>query len=232
MAGYRKLPGIGLESCQLKPHQLQRLASQIGTIVTELHRVPRSPDLEKHTTEFRPNQYKFFLTDFYNKMQKVAFPVLDRSLQKWTRSLFQEFMANEHVYQFEPVLTHGDFDGSNILIDPDADKICGIIDFEETNFGDPAWDFCCLLSEFGQDFLDIIIRNYHLITDDNFRKRVAFNAKRIIFYELIYGIEFNDDAFKENAINRLRRTVAGEDIIGGWLHRSTSATHTAPGFPE
>lgn len=232
VAGFRKLPGIVLEQCALKFRHLKRLAPQIGAFLTELHRIPQSPELKKHTSVFHFENYNFFLADFYAKMQKVAFPCIDSSLQQWTRSLFEEFMADENAYRFEPVLTHGDFDSSNVLIDPDTNNITGIIDFEETNYGDPAWDFTCLRGEFGKDFLDLILRNYHLYTDDNFRKRVVFHAKRIPFYELLYGIEFHNDTFKDNAIKRLRRAQAGEDIIGGWLSQSTSATHIAPGFPE
>lgn len=224
IAGYKKLDGVALDRCRLNASELKHLASQIGKFLSELHHLRLKPSIEVHITPFRHNQAKKWLKHLYQQIHKSIFSILSEQEQKWVKSFFEEFLDDNQNWKFTPVLIHGDFDSSNILYDQSCRTICGIIDFEETNPGDPAWDFCCLLAEFGQGFLRNMINNYKGAVDDNLYERISFHAKRTVFHEILYGLEFNKREFKEHGLSRMRRAMSNCDIIGGWLQKSTSET--------
>ena len=128
------------------------------------------------------------------------------------------------------MLVHGDFDSSNILCDPVLGTVAGIIDFEETGLGDPAWDVCVLAAEHGAQFLGDLLAAYDLPLDPCFVQRVDFHARRVLFHELLYGIREDAQSFTDNGLQRLRRAMAGREPIGGWLAASTSETRSEEGL--
>ena len=231
IAGYQKLPGVVLEAYPLERPEQRLLAPQIARFLSELHSLPVEEILEDILVPFQLDKFRIQLEEMYQEIQQLVYPKLSQEEQDWTTDLFEQFIADESCWQFTPTLTHGDFDASNILYHPCRGRIVGIIDFEEAGIGDPAWDLCCLLAEFGQDFLNEVLKSYTAPMDETFRKRIAFHSKRIIFIEILYGLQYKDDDFFQHGMNRLKRAIAGEDVIGGWLTKSTSKTRYVPGFP-
>ena len=232
IAGYQKLPGIALETHTPQPSQLRILAPQIARILSELHSMSINPHLQELLDPFHVEHYHSQLKDLFRDIQQHVVPLLSPEETDWTKTLFREFLNDESCWQYNPSLVHGDFDSSNILYHPCRAKIAGIVDFEESGVGDPAWDFCCLQAEFGPEFLEEILKNYTAPVDNTFQKRITFHGKRTLFHEILYDIECNDNEFLNHGLERLKCAVAGQDIIGGWLAKSTSLTRTAPGFPE
>lgn len=231
IAGYQKLPGVVLEAYPLERPEHRVLAPQIARFLTELHALSLDPALREILGSFDPEKHRSKIQGFYQDVRNVVFPRLSPEEQDWARRIFEEFLSEESVWRFEPTLIHGDLDSSNILYHPCRARIVGIIDFEESCIGDPACDLCGLLAEYGRDFLEEVLSNYGGRRDGTFHDRVLFHCRRIIFHELLYGIEYGDDDFLKHGIERLRRAMAGEDVVGGWLAKSTSRTRYAPGFP-
>lgn len=231
IAGYQKLPGVVLEAYPLERPELQVIAPQIARFLTELHTLALSSALQEFLGRFDHEAYKSKIDGFYREVCDVALPRLSPEQQDWAQRIFEEFLSNENVWRFEPTLIHGDLDSSNILYHPCRARIVGIIDFEESCIGDPACDFCSLLAEYGRDFLEEVLRNYGGRLDGTFRDRVSFHSRRIVFHEMMYGIENEDDDFLRHGMERLKRAMAQEDVVGGWLAKSTSRTRYAPGFP-
>jgi aminoglycoside 2''-phosphotransferase len=232
IAAYQKLSGIVLERCLLEESFVNAVAIQIGRILSEFHKIPITGELEHMAVPHDPLSHKPDLEGFYHKTRHQVFPHLSSTQRDWTRCLFEEFLDDDRCWRFVPTLIHGDFDSSNILYDPCRGIVCGIIDFEEVGVGDPACDFCSLLDEYGQRFLDQVLQNYTAPIDDCLPKRVEFHARRIIFCEILYGVESGEDEFLEHGMERLHHAIAGDEIIGGWLPKSTSRNRTVAGFPE
>ena len=225
VAGYARLPGRSLSACVLAPQAMQRAAGQIGEFLAALHALP----LATLPAALQPpppapadrSQAGSLLAQVRTK----AFPLLSPAEQEWTSRLFQEMVDDRTLDERMPVFTHGDFDGSNILYDESQEAISGIIDFEEAGQkGDPAVDFCALLAGFGKDFLEAALAAYTLDVSAGMRRRIDLLAKRILFIEMLYGIEVNDRRFIDNARQRLHRARHDLDPIGDWLDVSTSAT--------
>ena len=210
VGGYKKLEGESLY--KISTCNKMKTAHQIGQCLSELHAVPLNE-------EFNHQKARKELREFYHRIQKNAFHLLNKTEQQWTASLFENFLKNNENWRFSPVFVHGDFDSSNILYHPDK-GVCGIIDFEEAGPGDPAWDFCTFLDEYGPDFLHIILHSYNndKVTDHLFLDRISFHAKRIIFCELLYGIEYNQPEHTKHGLIRLKKAIENQ-ITGGWLYQ-------------
>lgn len=200
---YTKLEGESLED--VSTFDTRKIAHQIGSLLSELHALEldfEPFDLEKARSE---------LIAFFHQIKKSVFPVLNKREQQWTHVLLQDLSDN--YWDFTPVFTHGDFDSSNILCNDKG--VRGIIDFEEAGMGDPAWDFCSLLAEYGFQFLLTTLKGYTGKKDRTFLERIHLHAKRIIFNELLYGIQYNQPEYTQHGLTRLKRAVNKCDIIGG-----------------
>jgi aminoglycoside 2''-phosphotransferase len=93
------------------------------------------------------------------------------------------------------VLRHGDFGTGNLIYDPDAGRLTGVIDFGAACMGDGATDMAGLLSSFGAPFLDRCARYYPEI--DAASTRIHFYYGTFALQEALFGIENGDDgAFK------------------------------------
>ena len=218
VAGYRRLPGIGLEHLQIALPA--SLAAQIGGFLSSLHNLPLPPGAEGRPAA-RADEW---MREFYGRIRRVAFPVLDRDERAWVTRLFEDFLADPANWSDARVLVHGDFDTSNILCDPATGDLTAVIDFEDAGPGDPTSDFCGLRAELGPAFVDAVLAAYTGPADPRFRARIAFRAHVVLFHELLYGLEYSAPAHTAHGRERMRRAMAGEPVIGGWLTVSTAAT--------
>jgi len=231
VAGYRKLPGISLQEGALGCSAAQQVASQIGEFLTALHSIPPRTLQPVVLPRFGPAQVMEKQQALYREVRQHVYPALSARERAWTGELFESFLTDSGNLHFKPVLVHGDLDSSNILYDAAKGTLLGIIDFEEACLGDPAWDFCVLVAEHGPAFLEALLGAYHLPLDAGFRARVVFHSQRILFLELLYGLEHGDSRFSQHAMERLRRAMDGLEPIGGWLVASTAETRTLEGYP-
>jgi len=76
-----------------------------------------------------------------------------------------------------------------------------------------------------------ILATCRLRPDAQFEQRMAFHSRRVLFHELLYGIEYDAPECTDHALKRLRRAMADQEPIGGWLAASMSQTRRQEGFP-
>lgn len=72
---------------------------------------------------------------------------------------------------------HGDFKGSNIIVDPASRRLAGVIDWGNAAVGDPALDFMSLVLWRGWRFMHAVLDAYQLPTDEGFLDRVRYHAQ-------------------------------------------------------
>ena len=139
--GYKKLEGIPLSKdfFTFNREIKERIAKEVASFLSELH----SPDLVKEfpNVDYLPKDYRQEWNSYYQKIQDTTFLLLQPTQQKWINHLFDNFLSEKENFKFLPKLIHGDFDTSNILFNPETQRISGIVDFEETRIYDPAADF-------------------------------------------------------------------------------------------
>ena len=189
-AGYRKIPGVSLSTCfdRTKKKSREEMAEKLGGFLSELH----SPEVyeayaERWPTEFTGEAFKEYWEGYYALIQERVSPTLDEEKRAWVTSLFSDYLGDDENFAFEPRVVHGDFDTSNIIVDPETLAVNGIIDFEETGLWDPAADL--LFFGEGHDFIDMIMEAYTQPTGPNLEGRMRFLYNRMPLIYVSTGIE-------------------------------------------
>jgi len=186
---YEKIPGISLSKCfnEIKTSQKQKIAHQIAYFLSELHslRLDESSKIEPLSTE----DYRDYWLNISIEMKKEIFPKLNSEQKNWLDNVFSNFLDDRQNFKFTPCVIHGDFDTSNILVDPNSYNITGIIDFEESSIFDPAADF--LFYDEGDKFLKQILENYKGIKEKSFLNRMKFLFCRTCVPYFQFGLKHN-----------------------------------------
>lgn len=198
--GYRKLAGEPLWRETFRAidddETLERLASQLGSFLKELHSVPAQSigcELPVLDTEYK-------CAGLYARIREKLFAYMRPDAREWTERHFETFLNDKRNVQ--PVLKHGDFGTSNILFDRRQRTICGVIDFGSSGLGDPAYDLAGLLSSYGEAFVQRCWKAYPEI--ESFMDRVRFYQGTFALEEALFGIENGDQAAFESGIAKYK----------------------------
>lgn len=186
--GYQRIGGTPLWPDMMKNiHNEERIASQLVQFLTELHSQPvDSLGIEKKSAVDALNS----IVNLYGKFKDKLFPYMNETSKSEIDHIFERFLSNKELLSFNTVLIHGDFGASNILWDSKREEITGIIDFGETEIGDPAYDFAGLLSSYGQPFVKRCLNMYP--DGEKIFERMTFYKSTFALQEALHGVE-NDD---------------------------------------
>lgn len=190
--GYRKIDGISLSRRfnRTTRNDQESIAMQLGKFLSELHSeevYQKICTTWKREREYSPSQYQCYWQNYFTKVQKDAYPLLDTTQKNWVSQIFLEFLGEKENFDFIPTVIHGDFDTSNVLVNPKTFEVTGIIDFEETGVYDPAGDF--IFYDEGEFFLDHLLVNYNRAKDRNFKNRMKFLYCRAGLIYIQTGLE-------------------------------------------
>jgi len=187
----------------------KNLASQIAEFLSSLHQFPLKRAFKLNVP--RQNKKEGILS-LYKEIKQVVFPFISAREQNWANNQFDTFLNEQQVFEYDPVLIHGDFSSDHILYEEELQKI-GVIDFSDVSVSDPARDFVCLL-DFEKEFEQLVINNYYKEVDPLFLKRRMFYFKLVPFYEIIGGIYLKNQKFIEVGLKKLKELMkANEEFI-------------------
>lgn len=190
-AGHRLIPGVPLRAEWaegLLPERRRELAVQLGTFLRELHGVP----LEGLPVEpFSMDAWRGEWAGMYEKIRQHLFGSMRPGARDEVARAFDEFLGGEANFRFEPVLLHGDFGGSNLLVDEASGRMAGVIDFGQACAGDPAVDVANLI-RYGEKFLHAMGTVYPELAEKIARGR--FYRSTFALQEALFGVEHGDDA--------------------------------------
>ncbi|SIS63546.1 phosphotransferase family protein [Salimicrobium flavidum] len=195
--GYPLLSGTPLWPSEIKKVkkevQIQKIAEQLVRFLSDLHSQPVDDlDVKKQRME----DLRHSTEKLYEAFKEKLFPYMKETSKKEVARNFEVFISDKKTLNFEPVLIHGDFGASNILWDAEREAVSGIIDFGETEVGDPAYDFAGLSASYGRSFLEKCLGLY--TSDDTIMKRIEFYQSTFALQEALHGVENNDQkAFEE-----------------------------------
>lgn len=197
-AGYERIEGEPLWRDSFyritKEEDRDRIAEQLVTFLKELHATstgdPSSENIHRE------------VEDLYVRIQKKLSSYMREDAKEKVSNLFESFLRNEKHARVSKKRIHGDFGASNILWNPERCEITGIIDFGETEIGDPAYDFAGLLASYGEDFLRRCLALYP--EGQDILERVMFYKETFALQEALHGIEHGDTTAFENGIREYR----------------------------
>ena len=211
--GYPKLSGVPLAPDDLRTMADARvIADQIGRMIYTLHQIPR--DQVRLERDADPKAW-------WTTQRDMVMPALRHALQpdefQTVAGWWDDFLLDDHLANYTPVLHHGDLWYGNMLVE--GQRIVGLLDFEELGLGDPAQDFVPQLY-LGETFLHLVVDAYQQaggVLDDDFHHRLRHLFALREFGGLRWSIE-NDDAEElADSIMKIRRgPILHPSGLNGW----------------
>ena len=201
--GYPLIQGQPLWSHDMKKMEdeshVERLASQLVQFLSELHAQPVDQlDIKKQSAE----DIHQSIVELYANFKDKLYPYMNESSKSEVSQNFEAFLSNDNLLDFKTVLIHGDFGASNILWDSSRVCISGVIDFGETEVGDPAYDFAGLAASYGESFVKKCLSLYP--DGQNILERINFYKSTFALQEALHGVENQDQEAFENGIRGYR----------------------------
>jgi aminoglycoside 2''-phosphotransferase len=167
---------------------VDRLAGELGGFLRALHAVPGDAvPVELPLTETQPA-----VEGFYSRVRANLFAHMRPEARARVAELFDRYLDQARHFAYTPVLRHGDFGASNILVDDTSQQVTGILDFNGVAWGDPAYDAAGLLASYGDAFLERCAITYGEIR--GFLERVRFYRRTFALEEALFGVEHGDEA--------------------------------------
>lgn len=199
--GYRRLPGVLLRGETLRSIQsektIHRLASQLAGFLDALHHVPPSGVAVDLPLGGGPESWQ----QMYDEIRDLLFPHMRPDARQWTTDHFEAYFQDAALHPYKPCLIHGDFGPGNVLYDPAANAISGVIDFGFAGLGDPAQDIAAA-SCFGEQYIENMSSFYpHLHT---LLPRARFIKGTFALQEALHGVKSGDREAFESGLEQYR----------------------------
>ena len=172
--GYRKMEGLGMGDFCPMPDRQDKLARQIGHLLTQLHNIPTDdPALVELPTEDRTLSH--WRRTLVARLNQVSHYLPDKiiNLARIVLGERREIRAYIGAYR----VLHNDLTGDNLLFDREYLEVVGIIDWADISLGDPALEFVGLWIWLGDPFLDAVLRNYDIPVDGAFLERIRSRGR-------------------------------------------------------
>ncbi|MBQ2791521.1 MAG: phosphotransferase [Oscillospiraceae bacterium] len=138
--------------------------------------------------------------DFLVRLRKKVLPLLPPKAASAVADRFTAFLSDPHSFSYTPVLTHRDLGCSNLLYDSGTNRLCGVIDFGQSGFDDPALDLASLIcpASFGKEFAPILLKYWP--EAETFLPRAEFYIWTFPLQDALFGAENGDDAALQSGI--------------------------------
>lgn len=203
--GYKKINGIPLRSELLKnltePDQTA-LAQSIGSFLSQLHSFDFSnPQLL---------EFPYGGNDFWKDLWPASAPLLSENTKKRARDYFEKTFDDLKKISIGKKIIHADLGTSNLLFNPEENRLAGIIDFGDICLHDPARDFNGILRNHGKNFTQKVLEYYDCNSETSFWNRIEFYARRHYFMIVFYAPLFGFADYIPNVIEEIEKIFSKE----------------------
>jgi aminoglycoside 2''-phosphotransferase len=197
--GYRRLAGEPLTPALAEVNR-DAIAADVAGFLVALHGLPPE-DVREAGLPLRDR-----VRDSFPGLCRDVLPVLGERLspgeheavRRWTRDV----EADAEVDRFAPAVRHGDLWYGNVLVDPTAGRVAGVVDWENAALGDPAGDLARQL-HLGEAFLDAVLGAYGEV-DDALRRRIRRRWELLEFAGIRNAAMLDDEAELAETVEKLR----------------------------
>jgi aminoglycoside 2''-phosphotransferase len=199
---HRLVEGRPLSARDLQePAGADRLARQLGGLLTRLHAFPREQALALGVRELD------LWNDQYAEMVEFCLPLLDARSSEWLEARVEHFHATGGMGGAARVLVHGDIAPQHLLLDAAA-NLAGVIDFGDAMIADPALDFAGLLNGLPREFMERVLNCYAREIDPQLRRRARFYIDVEPLFQVRYGDAVDGGRERERGLDRFAARAA------------------------
>lgn len=128
---------------------------------------------------------------------------------------WDEWIADDALWQVDTVPVHGDMDEDNVLWA--NDQVTAITSFGYAHVGDPAEDFVWLANSLDNDMLDVVTESYAMARgrggDAHLLERVLLHSEFALARWLLHGTRIGSDEIIDEAramLTELDETIAAD----------------------
>ena len=168
-------------------------AHEMGRTLATLHSLPHSTIDNAGLPVYTPSAWRRrLLTELHDIEAAATIPPILR--RRWENAF-----ESEALWEFEPVVVHGDVAPENFLWSEGS--VTCVLGMGEAHVGDPAVDFAMLLSDVDEDHFDAVLESYSNSrdVDDNFFNRAMLMSEFALARWLMFGVRTGDNEIKLEA---------------------------------
>lgn len=223
---YHDIPGVEMELEDLASLG-GRTAEDIGRVIAAVHALPAEvvehADLPVYTADqFRQRR----LNELDQAATTGRIPAV--LLRRW-----EDALEEMELWDFAPVVTHGDLHEDNLLVD--QDRLVSVTGWTDLHIGDPAEDFAWLASSGDQEFTETVVTAYWkhraggTVRDEHLMRRAVLAAEFALAQWLVRGLAAEDEdmaAEAEAMLGELRSDV--EEHGGQEISAAPRGPHAVP----
>lgn len=171
----------GLSADRLEPAELERAWPSITDTLASLHGIPADTCAYSRTLEEMMAMARATVAEDRVHREFLPEHLLDTPPQEILDSLERDLPLRRGQEKADAVVCHGDFCLPNMLIDPEASTVAGLIDLGRLGRADPYADIALLLANARETWDDEAAARR---ADDDFAARygVTLDPERLDFY--------------------------------------------------
>ncbi len=132
------------------------------------------------------------------------YPLVEPSVRDYIERLFDAYLADEALLDYEPALLHADLAPDHIRYSPEAGRITGVIDWGDASIGDPDYDLSYLYRAGGARFVEEVVRHGPRRDRAKLERKLRFFAGHDTIDTLLNGLERGDDPLVTAGLARLK----------------------------
>lgn len=188
---YEFLPGKALKEEIAREFTTDNLAAigvSLGSFLSTLHSFPALRATELGIPINDPLKE---WQERYDSVRHHIFPIISTAERLWISNLFGNFLSLLSKADLSLTVTHFDIKPDHIIVNPESQKLVGIIDFGDMRIGDPAYDFT-FFTRFPVDLTPLILKAYTLEKNDLLLQRINFYQNVLPVMDLDHSLEIGD----------------------------------------
>jgi aminoglycoside phosphotransferase (APT) family kinase protein len=177
-SGYRLLPGDLGDSMPSRAFATPAVARQLGELLRSIHEFPVERALEAGVPQgheaWTPACWPWLREAVASRGDEIEHALGGRRWRAFQPLVDMELPAASEQDCFR----HADLGVGHLLLDRDTRAVTGVIDWADSNLGDPAVDFAGLEIFVGAEFVDRMLDAYAPTDVMRFRARIRQLSKR------------------------------------------------------
>jgi aminoglycoside 2''-phosphotransferase len=205
--GHRLIGGVPLPSDLTGPSR-ERAIRDIAGFLTALGAVPVA---EARAWGVPDDDPRPGYADDLARARSEIFPLVESAVRNYVERLFDTYLADEALLEFEPALLHADLARDHIRFSAEAGRITGIIDWGDASIGDPDYELSYLYRAGGARFVEEVVRHGPRRDRAKLERKLRFFAGHDTIDALLTGLERGDAPLVAAGLATLR-----EDATSGW----------------
>lgn len=211
--GYQKISGEPFAKkllLSLNEKEQENILKSLADFLSSIHSMKLSELIDAN---LETPDLKVEYRDNFEKAQELIYPFLTKNKRKLLSLFFNDYLNNEKNFDYAGTLVQNDFSKDHILFDTEKKSISGIIDFGDIAISDPDYDLMYLLDEFGEVFLQELLKYYQPINKPVPINKIRFFTLANKIQTILQSLKSENKEDEKSAYNALNHWLKNYESI-------------------